>query len=46
MQEQLKDEIRVAKVIDLASQPNGRRKKALLRCSKCGSFEYTARVYN
>ena len=46
VQEQLEDEIRVAKVMDLASQPNGRRKKAPSRCSKCGSFEHTARACN
>ena len=46
VQEQLEDEIRVAEITHSASQQNGRRKKAPSRCSKCGSFQHTARVCN
>ena len=46
VQEQLEDEIRIAEISHSASQQNGRRKKAPSRCSKCGSFEHTARACN
>ena len=46
VQEQLEDEIRVAEILNSTNQQNGRRKKAPSRCSKCGSFQHTARVCN
>ena len=46
VQEQMEVEIREAKIANSTSQQNGHRKRALPRCSKCGSFQHTARACN
>ena len=44
VQEQIEDEVREAEIANSAGQPTKRRKKAPSRCSKCGSFQHTARA--
>ena len=39
-------EVRRAEIANSASQPDGRRQRAPPRCSKCGSFQHTARACN
>jgi hypothetical protein len=46
VQEQLEVEVRVARIVKPAEQQEGRRERALPRCSKCGSFQHTARSCN
>jgi hypothetical protein len=44
VQEQVENEVRIAEITNAASQQDGYRKRAPRRCSKCRSFDHTARV--
>jgi len=46
VQKQIEDEVRAAEIVNSTSQLNGRRVRAPPRCSKCGSFQHTARACN
>ena len=44
MQEEITDEVRMAKIAGFGNRQDWRRRKAPPRCSKCGSFQHTART--